>query len=444
MGKKVFKNARIFTLDSENPYIENGYLVVTGDKFTEIGLMSCFNPTRHADGQVIDLKGKIVAPGMICSHSHFYGQFVRGIPLAVSPVNWQQILAQMWWKVDKALDPEEIYYSAMMGIIEGIKAGTTTYIDHHASPSSCRGSLDIIEKAVLDTGVRACLAYEVSDRDGEKAALEGIEENIEFIKKVSVQNSDQVRGTFGLHASYTLSDETLKDCVSEAKKLGVGFHVHVAEDIADVTDSYRKAGVHVVERLANMGVLGEKTVAAHCVHVGPEQWEIFKSTGTKVAHNCQSNTNNAVGISPVYHMLKAGVQVALASDGYTYDMFKELSFASILQKLANKDPRIMGSQCLDQFVYRNNFSIANTFFSQPVGELKKGNLADFIAVAYDPPTPLNLDNFYSHLTSGFSGNVDTVVVGGKILLKDKVLVNIDEKEIFAKCREQAHKLWSKL
>lgn len=442
MTRTAYTNAQIFTLNDEAPYCEHGYLLVEGDKIEKIGDMQSFKEEHVSE--TVDLGGKIVLPGMICSHSHFYGQFVRGIPLKASAVNWQQILAQMWWEVDKALDHEQLYYSAMMAIIEGLKAGTTTYIDHNASPTACDGSLDILEKAVLDTGVRACLAYEVSDRDGEQACRKGIEENVRFIKKANSENSPNVKGTFGLHASYTLADQTLEVCSGLSKELGVGFHVHVAEDIADVTDSYRKAGVHVVDRLHKFGILGPKTIAAHCVHVGPEQWEIFKATATKVAHNCQSNTNNTVGISPVYQMLKCGVKVALASDGYTYDMFKELSFASILQRLANKDPRVMTSDDLTTLTFRNNFSIANTFFDNPIGELKVGNLADFVALDYDPPTPLNLCNFFAHLTSGFSGNVDTVVVGGKMLLKNKALLHLDETEIFAKCREQAAKLWTKL
>lgn len=445
MKRTIYTNARIFTLNLENPYIKNGYLIVSGDKIDEIGNMKDLDFNLN-EGDKIDLKGKIVIPGMICSHSHFYGQFVRGMPLKSSPKNWQQILSELWWRVDKSLNEKQIYYSALMGIIEGIKSGTTTYIGHHASPSVCNGSLDILEEAILKTGVRACLAYEVSDRDGEIACKEGIKENIRFIKKANKENypNTNVKGSFGLHASYTLSNTTLEKCSGIIKELNAAAHLHVAEDIADVVDSYKKSNMHVVERLEKYGILGPRTIAAHCVKVSKEEWEILRKTDTKVVHNCQSNTNNAVGISPVYQMIKDGVKVALGSDGYTYDMFKELSFALILQKLANRDPRIMNNTEMTNFTFINNFEIANMFFNNKLGKLKAGNLADFIAIDYNPPTPLNLNNFFAHLTSGFSGNVDTVVVNGKLLMKDKVLLNIDEEKIMAECRKEASKLWNKI
>lgn len=427
-------------MDEETRYIENGYLLVEGDKLQEVGPMETCPPEPGI--KTVDLNGKIVMPGMICSHSHYYGQLIRGMPLKTSPVNWQQILGSLWWQVDKSLDHEQCYYSALMGIIEGIKAGTTTYFDHHASPKAAGGSLDVLEKAVLETGVRACLAYEVSDRDGEAACQEGIAENVRFIKKTQKEQNPLVKGMFGLHASYTLSDKTLEQCVTLAEELGTGFHIHVAEDIADVTDSYRKADCHVVDRLAKFGIFGSRTIAAHCVHVGPEQWSVFRDYRNFVAHNCQSNTNNTVGVSPVYRMLKDGVKVALASDGYTYDMFKELSFASILQRLVNKDPRIMTNDEIMKLTFTHNFALAGLYFDGCLGKLKKGNYADFIAIDYEPPTPVDEGNFLSHLLAGFSGNVDTVVVGGRIVLREKTFPHLDEKEIFAKCREEAKRLWS--
>jgi len=430
-------NGRIFTQDPAQPYLGNGYISVAGNRIAAMGPMSAY--AAEPGIPIVDLGGQIVLPGIIHSHSHFYGQLIRGIPLSCSPANWQQILSEMWWRVDKKLDDQMNYYSAMMGLIDGIEGGTTTYIDHHASPCHSRGSLSLLKAALDEVGARAALAYEVTDRDGPELCRNGIEENCAFIRENN-RPGNRVQGAFGLHASYTLSDETLLECAARAGELGVGFHIHVAEDRADVSDSYRRCNKHVVSRLRDFGVLGPKTIAAHCVHVGPEQRAILRETGTMVAHNCQSNTNNAVGVAPVWQMLQEGVCVGLGGDGYCYDSFKELAFAAMQQKLYSNDPRVMGAVAQEKLLFQNNFRIAGTFFDN-IGPLKAGNLADFIAIDYGEPTPLDETNLISHATSGFSGNVATVVIDGALIYKDREFVKLDKREIRAKCREQAKRLW---
>lgn len=441
MAIHVYKNAKIYTMDPGAPYIASGYLAVENGRIAAIGPMSGY--ARPEGAGETDLHGMVVLPGVIHSHSHFYGQFVRGIPLSAPMANWQQILGNMWWKVDKLLDDDMNYYSAMMGLVEGIEMGTTTYIDHHASPNHSIGSLEIIEQAVKACGARAVLCYEVTDRDGRERCENGIRENVAFIRAHQGDREALVQATFGLHASYTLDDDTLERCAAEAAALGVGFHIHVAEDRADVYDSYRRCDRHVVSRLAHFGILGEKTIAAHCVHVGPEQRAILRETGTMVAHNPESNMNNAVGVAPVWDMLQEGVCVGLGGDGFVYDSFKEVQIAAIAQRAFYGDPRVMGGDACERLLYRNNFRIAGTFFDH-FGALCAGNAADFIAVDYCAPTPLDGSNLFSHLTSNFSGHVDTVVVNGRMLKKDGRLTTIDREEVFAKCREQAERLWKLL
>ena len=437
MGKTNFINGKIFTQDPEQPYFSCGYLKIDGNRITEVGPMSSY--CKEEGEQESNLKYQVVLPGIIHSHSHFYGQLIRGLPMNISPVNWQQILGEMWWQVDKKLDDEMNYYSAMLGLLDGIECGTTTYIDHQASPYHSRGSLEQLKAAMDLVGARGVLAYEVTDRDGKELARNGIEENRSFVKNNN-KPGNRVKGAFGLHASYTLNDDTLSECMETVHELDCGIHIHVAEDMADVADSYRRCNKHVVERLNDFGVLGPKTIAAHCVHVGPAERAIFKETGTMVAHNCQSNTNNAVGTAPVWEMLQEGICVALGGDGYCYDSFKELTFAAMLQKLSHHDPRIMGGKDQEKLLFSNNFHIAGQFFDG-IGALKKGNLADFITIDYEEPTPLNESNLISHLTSGFSGNVDTVVIDGKMIYKGKEFIELDSEAIRAKCREQAERLW---
>ncbi len=441
MASTVYKNAKIFTYDETQPYFDAGYLVIKSGRFAAVGSMKEY--VKPEDSTEIDLKGMVVLPGMIHSHSHFYGQFVRGIPLSAPMANWQQILGNMWWQVDKLLDEDMIYYSAMMGLVEGIEMGTTCYIDHHASPNHISGSLELIEEAVNQFAARAVLCYEVTDRDGQERCDKGIRENVQFIKNHLDKPDALVQASFGLHASYTLDDATLERCVHEANALGVGFHIHVAEDMADVYDSYRRCGKHVVDRLDDFGVLNDKTIAAHCVHVNQEQWRIFKERGVIVAHNIESNMNNAVGIAPVWQMLTDGVQVALGGDGFVYDSFKELSIALLAQRAFNQDPRVMAKEEIDNLLFNNNFKAADMFFDG-VGPLKAGNAADFIAIDYTEFTPLNAGNLYSHMTSNFSGNVDTVVIRGEEILRNGEFRAIDKEEISAKCREHAERLWKLL
>lgn len=439
--RTLYYNASIITGSTERILIPDGYLLVEDNRIAAVG--------DGSDGRLPEanvrhnLCGRIITPGMISSHCHFYGQFVRGMPLTQPVSNWQQVLSRMWWKLDKKLDEEQIYYSTMMGMIEGLKSGTTTYFDHHASPNFISGSLDVIENAMYLCGGRGCLAYEVTDRDGKERALRGIAENTRYIQKNTEKNG-RFKGIFGLHASYTLTEETLAQCAEAGAVLNTGFHIHMAEHPADICDCFKQYDMHVVDRLLKHGVLNEKTITAHNVHLDRKQFEIMRQTGVTAAHNCQSNTNNAVGICPVVPMMDADVRVALGGDGYTYDLFEELGFAVILQHLREKNCAAFPSQQILDMVYTNSQRLARNAFGYDVGELRAGAAADFLILDYDPPTPLNEGNILSHMTSGFSGHVETVVVDGETVVSGHRSTRVDEAEVFAKCRESSRRLWEEI
>jgi cytosine/adenosine deaminase-related metal-dependent hydrolase len=290
-NRTLYFNGNIVTGLADQLFLPGGWFLVGGSRILAAGEGS----DCPAASKRVNLQGRIVAPGMVSVHGHFYGQFVRGMPLGQPVANWQQVLSRVWWKLDKALDEEQVYYSAMMGLVEGLKAGTTTYFDHHASPNFISGSLDVLETAMAAAGGRGCFAYEVTDRDGRERALQGIRENERYIRKHT--GSDQrYKGIFGLHASYTLSDETLEQCSKSGNALGSGFHMHLAESEADVLDGYKQYDMHVTERMERFDILGEKTIAAHCVHLSAKEFEILRRTNTTAVYNCQSNANNAVGI----------------------------------------------------------------------------------------------------------------------------------------------------
>jgi putative selenium metabolism protein SsnA len=438
----LITNGTLVTFGEENEIIPYGALLIEGDQIAALGRTTEL-VDRYPDEEILDAQGKLVMPGTICAHTHFYGAFARGMaPKTEPPSNFLQILEYLWWRLDKALNLDDVRYSALVCLVDAIRNGTTTLIDHHASPHAIVGSLDVIAEAVTEAGLRACLCYEVSDRDGEEIAIEGIKENERFIKEAS---DSLLAGTFGLHASLTLSDETLKRAAEVAGELTAGFHLHVAEDKADPADSLKRSGLRVVERLEKAGILGAKTIAAHCVHIDAFETDILRETATKVAHNPRSNMNNAVGVADVPRMLRRGIDVGLGNDGFSNNMFSEMKTAYLLHKHAQGDPRVMGADQVLQMAVRNNRRIANLFFPKPLGELSIGAYADIILLDYISTTPLHAGNFPWHLIFGMDGGqVDTTIVGGKVLMKDRKLLTLDEEAICARSRELARKLWARM
>jgi putative selenium metabolism protein SsnA len=442
MERTLVGNGTLITLGKDNQVIKGGAVLIEGNLIKDVGTTAELK--RKKFDRFIDASGKVIMPGMINTHMHLYSTFARGMALKEPPSNFVEILERLWWRLDKALTKEGVYYSALVPLIDCIKSGTTTIVDHHASPFACEGSLDLIAKAMRETGVRGCLCYETSDRDGPEIAEAGIDENERFIKLCRKERDGLISATFGLHASFTLSDETLTKCVKVAKKLGVGFHVHVAEDKADVDDSLKKYKKRVVERLNDLGVLGPRTIAAHCVHVDAREMEILKKTRTNVVHNPESNMGNAVGCAPVIEMIGKDITVGLGTDGFTSSMFAELRVANILHKLIKGDPRVGYSEVM-KMCFINNPKIVRNFFPRPLGEISPGAYADLILVDYLPPTPLSADTFLGHLLFGIStAVVDTTIVNGKVLMQNRKLVGLDEAAIAQRASELASELWERL
>ncbi len=437
----IVKAKQIATFDGKNRIIRDGGILVEDGVISEVGSFEEIR-RRNPSEEIEDL-GFLVMPGLICAHCHAYGAFARGMPLkGAPPTNFVEILERIWWNLDKKLTSEDTYYSGLVTAIESLKHGTTSIFDHHASPYAITGSLDKLKEAYLKVGIRANIAYEVSDRDGPEKADEGIDENVRFIR--ANRGNDFVSGSFGLHASLTLSDETLEKCVEKAKDLDVGFHIHVAEDIADVKDSLRKSGFRVVERLWNHSVLGDKSIAAHCVNISSREIRILKETGAWVVHNPESNMNNAVGVAPVNNMMDAGVKVCLGTDGFTMDMFRESKVAFTLHKLYTADPRTMPAERVVE-MFRWNSMLFKSYFPRPAGVIEKGAYADLIGLDYNPYTPMSSGNFPWHFIFGIdASNVKVVMVGGRIVAKNGRVLTVDEDEIYQKAFKLAEKLWQRL
>ncbi len=435
-----FENGIVATLGKENKVLLNGSVVTDGEKIVAVG-DSAQMKQRYPKAEFADCKGKVIMPGFICTHHHFYSTMARGMAIPGEPAsNFVEILERLWWKLDMALSDEDITLSAQIPLIECIRNGTTTVIDHHASPSMRDGSLDLIESAVRQAGIRASLCYEVSDRNIPGG---GVQENERFIKKTG-KGDGQIAAMMGLHASFTLSDETLEKCVGIAKDAGVGCHVHVAEDASDREDSVKKYGMPTVNRLNKMGASGEKSLFIHCVHIDDSEMDIIAATRTAVVHNPESNMNNAVGVTKILSMLKKGILVGLGTDGMSSDMLAQMRCAYLLHRLANHDPRVAFMEA-PQMLLPNNAEICERQFGIKLGELAEGRPADLAIIDYEPPTPISEANFLGHLIFGLvDATVDTTVCKGKILMKNKKILALDEERIAARSRELAPKVWKRL
>ena len=434
-------NATVITFDDQNQIIDNGAVHFTNDTIDAVGDSRTLLAQYPADQQW-DAHGMVLMPGQICAHTHFYGAFARGMYIPGAPAkDFPEILERLWWRLDKALDLAGVQSSAEVCLVDAIRNGTTTLIDHHASQRAIDGSLDAIADAVTTSGLRAALCYEVTDRDGLDAAKAGIRENSRFIKKVNADASQKrLAATFGLHASMTLSDETLAACVAEAKR----FHVHVAEHPADEYDSIARSGKRTVERLHDFGITGPESIMAHCIHIDTWEMALLKETGTFVTHQPRSNMNNAVGAADITTMLRGNMALCLGNDGFSNDMFTEMKVADLLQKVSHNDPRYLGADKVIQMAVYNNRRLAGRFFEKPVGIIAPSAYADLILLDYYPTTPLSSANLPWHILFGVSGgHVHSTIAHGQVLMRNRELLTMDEAAITARSREVAKQTWER-
>ena len=439
-------NGTVLTFDENSRVISDGGVVIEEEDIVAVGetgeLLSKFPAAIYKD-----VRGKIIMPGMINTHMHLYSTFARGMDLKTDqpPNNFVEILEKLWWRLDKALNEEDIYCSAIYALLDGVKKGTTTIFDHHASSNLIDGSLDIITEAIRQTGIRANLSYEISDRDGHEKALAGIRENERFIKKIQQEGKGNhyLRGMIGLHASFTLKNETLSEVAALADDLKVPFHIHVAEGMADVYESKTRGYQGVASRLDRFRILRPGTLAIHGVHLQEEEWEILKNNDTYLIHNPESNMGNAVGAAPIRAAFDKGITIGLGTDGYTADMFESIKVANLLQKHEGHHPQA-GWKEVFQMAFQNNREIANRFFSKTLGVLQAGAVADLIVVNYYPPTPITKDNAYFHILFGLEGSmVDTTIIGGKILMENQEITSLDYERISIRVKEQAEDFWKR-
>lgn len=438
----LIENGTVLTLGKASRVLSGHSVLIKDGLIAKVAPKKAIKDFR---GKRIDATGRVVLPGFINAHTHFYSSLARGLGKAKPSKNFNEVLKNLWWRLDSALTTEDCHYSALIALLGSIRHGTTTLIDHHASPHAVPGSLEAIERAVRATGLRACLCYEVSDRDGAGIAKEGLAENARFIKHCRQQNDPQVQALFGLHASFTLSDATLEKASALGHELDTGFHIHVAEAQSDQDWTLKHGGRRVVARLSKAGILGPRSIAAHCIHVDRREIDLLAGTQTAVVHNPQSNMNNAVGTADIVGLVKRSVLVGLGTDAMTTNTLEELRVALWAQHLRAANPSV-GFGEVTGALFAANPVIAQRIFGLRFGEIREGAAGDIAIFDYDPPTPLESGTVFGHLAFGISQTeADTTIVGGRVLMEGRQLaLDLDEALVNARARELAKNLWERM
>jgi putative selenium metabolism protein SsnA len=418
------------------PVVAAGDVEVSGDRIVAVG--SSLDPEERA--QRLDCAGCLVVPGNVCAHTHAYSALARGMPYRLPPpTSFLEILQRVWWRLDRALDLASIRASGLVAAREALLAGTTTLVDHHASPNAIAGSLDVLAEAFEEAGVRSVLSYEVTDRDGAERADAGLEENRSFLCRVSDGRWPLARGMVGAHASFTLSDQTLAACVALADESRAGIHVHLAEDQVDQSDAEARTGLRATRRLAAAGALTDAALVAHAIHLNPAEAELLRASGVTVAHNPRSNMNNGVGRAPLGWF---GRRVALGTDGIGADMFEESRTAY----LRLREERLDTLDGWPLAPLAEGSALAGRLFGEPLlGRIEVGAPADLAVLDYAAPTPVTGASLASHWIFGLSAaSVRDVLVGGEVVVRERKLTRADETQLLLEAREQTTRLWERL
>jgi putative selenium metabolism protein SsnA len=411
------------------PEVVSGDVLLAGDRIASVGPAPA-GVTRR------DCSGTLILPGNVCAHHHLYSALSRGMPYHLAPpVTFTEILQRIWWRLDRALDEAAIRASALRGGLDALLAGSTTIVDHHASPNAIDGSLDIIADALAELGVRSVLCYEITDRDGAERADAGIAENRRFLGR----SHPLARGMVGAHASFTLSDDTMAGLVDAARAGGVGVHIHVAEDGADQVDAEARWGHRVVERLDRAGVVTDRALLAHCVHVEPTEVRLVSAAGATVVCNPRSNMNNSVGHSPFNHVIGG---VALGTDGIGGDLFTESQVGYFRAREA--EVGTPGNWPLARLTEGARF--AGRIHDEPMlGTIRPGAPADLVVLDYPTPTPVTGDNLVGHWVFGLSpGQVRDVYVAGELVVAGGRSTRLDEVEVAVEGNREAQRLWTRM
>ena len=424
MTKKYIIGNGIIT-DGFSFLLENGAILIEDGEIKQIAKTD----ELKQDGiEFINLERRLVLPGLLNPHNHLYSALATGLSPRGEMNNFQQILSNLWWHLDKQLDEESIYYSAIAGLIDSVKYGVTTVFDHHASMNFINGSLEIIEKAFREIGLKGLLCFEISDRMGEENIQQQIDENINFYE--NHKGNSRIHGALGLHANLTLSEKTLS-IISKQKPTELPIHIHCGEAIDDLKYCQEKGYAGPVHRLYKNGLLSENSLLAHCIHLTETDYKLLDEIKPTIISNPESNANNSVGIMNVKKIQK----YLLGTDGMTGNVLGTMRSHFLQRNGIVNNPL--------EILFKSPANIVNKYFPNS-GKLAVGNSADIAITDYKPTTKINLDNLFYHLIFGVEGQKMFMTISdGNILYQNGEMMLIDENEIIEQIKKSADKLHKK-
>ncbi|HUK28648.1 MAG TPA: amidohydrolase family protein [Candidatus Acidoferrales bacterium] len=440
----LVKNGVLVAMDAQKRILEGYAIAIEGGRVVEIERTSTLEK-KHNRANVIDAAGRIVMPGIICSHSHLYGMLLRGASLNIAPPSdFTQILQRVWWPMDEAMNLEDAYASALVASVEFAKSGVTTFADTYSGPNSISGSLDHIAKAVEEVGIRGFVAFEATERHSVEEGTKGVQENIRFAEKMKTKPDAKAKPLLSIHAAFTVSDNLIKRVRELASKYHIPITIHVSEGMGDLHHNLENYGKRTVERLHDVGLLGKGTVLAHCVNIDENEIRIVAESSTGIAHNPMSNMLNAVGVAPILNMLRMKVRVGLGNDGYIFDMFENMRTAFLLHRVHHRNPNAIDPYTILEMATINGASLYGV--EKEIGSIEIGKRADVIIIKPSVlPTPLNSNTVVGHLINTVDGDdVETVLIDGKLIVRNKKLLTFDEEKAQETSQAAAVKLWNRL
>lgn len=441
----LIRNGIVVTMDDKGRVYDRGYVAIDGDRIVGVGRGDGLD--KYQAEEVIDAAGGVITPGFMSAHTHFYGALLRASPWFAKidpPTDFIQNLHRIWWALDVLLTHEDAYAAALIGSMHYAKTGTTMFFDNISAPNAIDGILDKMEEAVNKVGIRGILSFEATQRRSIEEGVRGVRENERFIKKNNSDPEKLVKGAIYLHASFTVTDDLFRMAREIANKYKALLSIHVEEGLVDVYHNLERYGIRPIERMEKLGFLGPDVIMVHVVHANDDELAIMKKHGVHVAHNAMSNALNAVGVPRVPVMLKMGINVGIGDDGYIFNAFENMKFTYLVHKLVNRDPRLLTPQ---EIVEMSTRRVARMFgVENELGSLEPGKKADVVVIKpVLPPTPVNADTVYGHLVNTFTGSdVDTVIVNGRIIVRDRRLVTVDEEKELEYVHRVVERLWDRL
>ena len=424
----------LLTMSDSMDIIENPVIGIRGGKILFVEKGGAF---QHSANEIIDASGSVIMPGLVNTHTHLPMVCFRGLADDLPLMDW---LNNYIFPVEKKyVNRKMVYYGSMLAIAEMILSGTTTFCDGYFYESS-------IVRAAVDTGMRAvpCMGFsdfftpDISDQSNNIRIAE------RFIEKWTGVSPLITPAVF-CHAPYTCSPETLCAVKEISKNEGVFYHIHLAETKDEIKTIQEKYGRTPVRHLHHLGILDENTVAVHCNWVDEEEIKILADCGTKVSHNPESSMKLAAGVAPVPGMMDAGVTVGLGTDGCAsnndLDLLLEMNTAAKIHKVMSMDPTVMDAKTVSKMATLDGAKVLG--LEDEIGSIEAGKCADIIILDMNKPHLTPIYNVYSHIVYAASGSdVSTVIINGKIVMRDRIVLNMDIQDIMKEVRKIAKKIKS--